>query len=191
MSPRHSGCWWALLWYPVPTVRRLCRDCFRQGTENSAVETPSSPYQEERDDHVMSPGPTARSRCLEAGAQNRPGEAVSSPLLGLLFLKGQWHSPVETANRNQNLGLKRRHLLFILGIQARIQAQESSGEIPKQDGPGKRTYGTHLPSSTLGSCALLNPQRGSWGVGYFLLTTIVLYPYPIHGPSSSVSWSPL
>lgn len=91
----------------VPTVLGLFRDCFRQGTGNSVVKTPSSPYQEERDDRVMSPGPAERSRCLgaEAGPQNRPREAVSSPAPGLLFLKGQWHFPAETANRNQNLGL--------------------------------------------------------------------------------------
>lgn len=160
VRPSHSGCWWVVLWYPVPTVLGLFRDCFRQGTGNSVVETPSSPCQEERGDHVMSPGPTERSRSW-ASEQTKGGSLLPTP--GLLFLKGQWHSPAETANRNQNLSLIKSICSSLRGSSPEHKLKKALGEICKQAGSGKKTYGTHLPSSTLGSCPLLNPQRGSWG----------------------------
>lgn len=134
MSPNRSGCWWALPWYPVPRVLRFFRDCFRQGTGNSVVETPSSPCQEERGDHVMSPGPLGRSRYLEAGAgpQGRPRQAVYSPPLGLLILKGQWHSSAETANRNQNLGLTKSACSSLWGSRPEHKLKKALGTVQER-----------------------------------------------------------
>lgn len=168
--------------YPVLIVLRLLRDCHRQGTGNPVVGMPSSPCQK-RGDHVMSSGPMGETAehllpwiCVKpynraSGSRRWPsgqtkGEALSSPFLGILFLQGSMDLPSTNRKQNPNLGLikKKKSTRWPTSFSGDPGQNTSSRKIlriHKQTGSGKRTCGTHLPPSTLGSCPLPSPQRGS------------------------------